>query len=55
MDEEQLQLGAGEEFWKLITTRRTQETISRAELELRLSNANQLESGFHKGDVHNHT
>jgi antitoxin (DNA-binding transcriptional repressor) of toxin-antitoxin stability system len=33
MDEEQLELGASDKFWNLITERRNQETISRAELE----------------------
>jgi len=36
MDEEQLQLGSSDKFWKLITERRTQKTISRAQLEQRL-------------------
>lgn len=33
LDEDQLQLGASDKFWQLITTRRTQATVSRAELE----------------------
>ena len=33
MDEEQLELGASDKFWNLITERRNQDTISRAELE----------------------
>ncbi|MCI0388180.1 MAG: hypothetical protein MOB07_05355 [Acidobacteria bacterium] len=33
MDEEQLELGASDKFWNLITERRNQKTISRAELE----------------------
>ncbi len=33
MDEEQLQLGSSDPFWKLITERRQQKTISRAQLE----------------------
>jgi len=33
MDEEQLELGSSEPFWALITERRAQRTISRAELE----------------------
>lgn len=37
LDEEQLQLGASDEFWKLIAERRTQGTMSRAELEQELS------------------
>ena len=36
MDEEQLQLSSSDRFWKLITERRRQQTISRAELERRL-------------------
>lgn len=36
MDEEQLQLGASDQFWTLISERRKQQTISRAELERRL-------------------
>ena len=33
MDEDQLSLGASDEFWTLISERRQQETVSRAELE----------------------
>lgn len=33
LDEEQLQLSACDKFWQLITTRRKQPTVSRAELE----------------------
>lgn len=36
IDEEQLQLGASEPFWQLIAQRRTQPTLSRAELEQKL-------------------
>ncbi len=36
MDEEQLQLGSSDKFWKLMAERRTQKTISRAQLEQRL-------------------
>lgn len=36
MDEEQLQLGASGAFWQLIAQRRTQATLSRAELEQKL-------------------
>ena len=36
LDEEQQDLGSSEEFWNLITKRRRQETISRAELERRV-------------------
>lgn len=37
LDEEQCELGTSDEFWKLITERRRQPTISRAELEDRLA------------------
>lgn len=33
LDEDQLKLGASDKFWQLITTRRKQPTVSRAELE----------------------
>jgi antitoxin (DNA-binding transcriptional repressor) of toxin-antitoxin stability system len=33
MDEEQLQLGSSDKFWKLITERRKQKPMSRARLE----------------------
>jgi antitoxin (DNA-binding transcriptional repressor) of toxin-antitoxin stability system len=33
MDEEQLELGSSDTFWKLITARRKEKTISRAALE----------------------
>jgi antitoxin (DNA-binding transcriptional repressor) of toxin-antitoxin stability system len=33
MDEEQLQLGSSGKFWRLMTERRKQKTISRAQLE----------------------
>lgn len=33
MDEEQVQLGSSDKFWRLITERRKQKTISRAQLE----------------------
>ena len=36
MDEEQLQLGSSEKFWKLIVERRKQKTLSRAQLEQKL-------------------
>jgi len=55
MDEEQLQLGASKEFWKLITARRIESAISRTELELRLHNVDELEVRFNKGNVHNDT
>lgn len=36
MDEEQLQLGSSDEFWRLIGERRRQKTIDRAALEKEL-------------------
>lgn len=36
MDEEQVQLGSSDKLWTLIEGRRTQKTISRAELEGKL-------------------
>jgi antitoxin (DNA-binding transcriptional repressor) of toxin-antitoxin stability system len=38
MDEEQLQLGSSDKFWKLVEKWRKEKTISRAELEQRLGN-----------------
>jgi prevent-host-death family protein len=38
MDEQQLRLGSSDRFWSLIAKRRTQKTISRAQLEKRISN-----------------
>ncbi|MFC1974868.1 hypothetical protein ACFLXQ_00550 [Chloroflexota bacterium] len=40
LDEEQLALGSSDEFWKLITERREQYTISRDKLEQKLNNQN---------------
>lgn len=37
MDEEQLQLGANDKFWELITERRAQKTMSRTELEQKIN------------------
>ncbi len=37
MDEEQLELGSSDEFWRLVAERRSQKTISRDELERRIS------------------
>jgi antitoxin (DNA-binding transcriptional repressor) of toxin-antitoxin stability system len=37
MDEEQIELGASAEFWKLVQARRAQATISRQELETWIS------------------
>lgn len=36
MDDEQLQLSTSDQFWRLISERRKQPTISRSELERRL-------------------
>ncbi len=33
LDEEQVQLGSSDEFWRLIVERRRQKTLSRADLE----------------------
>jgi len=40
MDEEQLQLGSSDKFWKLVAKWRKEKTISRAELERRLNHKN---------------
>ena len=40
LDEEQLQLGSSEKFWKLMEERRRQRTISRRELEKTLDGTN---------------
>ncbi len=40
LDEEQLQLGSSEKFWKLIEERRRQKTTSRRELEKTLDGTN---------------
>lgn len=39
MDMEQVQLGSSDKFWKLITKRRRQSTISRTKLEQELDGA----------------
>lgn len=36
MDEEQLQLSSSDKFWRLVTERRKQKTMSRSELEQRI-------------------
>lgn len=41
MDEEQLQLGSSDKFWKLVEKWRKEKTISRSELERRLNNKSQ--------------
>ncbi len=38
IDIEQLELGSSDKFWTLMQKRRTQKSISRAELERRLNN-----------------
>ena len=37
MDQEQIELGLSDRFWKLIAGRRQERTVSRAELEKRVS------------------
>ncbi len=37
LDEEQFQLGSSDRFWRLITERRMQKAISRAELEHKIN------------------
>jgi antitoxin (DNA-binding transcriptional repressor) of toxin-antitoxin stability system len=39
MDEEQLQLGSSDKFWRLITERRRQRTLSRSALEKKIDDA----------------
>jgi antitoxin (DNA-binding transcriptional repressor) of toxin-antitoxin stability system len=38
LDDEQLELGSSDKFWKLITARRAERTMNRAELEQQISN-----------------
>jgi len=49
MDEEQLQLGSSNKFWKLIAERRAQKTVSRTRLEQYIKNrirtSTQMEGG----------
>lgn len=40
MDEEQLQLASSDRFWRLVAERRAQKTISRDQLEQKISGAN---------------
>ena len=40
LDLEQIQLGQSDDFWALIRERRSQKTVSRAELEKRLAEPN---------------
>ncbi len=39
MDEEQLQLGSSDKFWRLIAERRTQKTMTRTQLEQSIKSA----------------
>jgi len=39
MDEEQLQLGSSDKFWRLVAERRTQKTMTRAQLEQSIKSA----------------
>ena len=39
MDEEQLQLGSSDTFWRLIAERRAQKTMTRAQLEQSIESA----------------
>ncbi len=41
MDEEQLQLGSSDKFWRLMTERRGQKSINRAKLEQTINNINE--------------
>lgn len=41
MDAEQLQLGSNDKFWKLVAERRTQKTLTRAQLEQSLQSTSQ--------------
>jgi hypothetical protein len=41
LDEEQIQLGASDEFWKLISTRRKEPTLGRSALEKKLKDKQQ--------------
>lgn len=41
LDTEQLQLGSSDKFWRLITERRQQKTVSRATLEQSISKKGQ--------------
>jgi hypothetical protein len=40
LDEEQLELGSSDTFWKLMTERRAQKTMSRSQLEQTLNDMN---------------
>ena len=39
LDDEQIALGMSDDFWRLITARRTEPTITRAEIERRLDDS----------------
>jgi hypothetical protein len=45
MDEEQMQLGSSEKFWKIIAERRKQKTLSRALLEQKLKSKQRVSKG----------
>ena len=44
LDEEQLEFGSDPEFWKLITKRRRQRTITRAQLEERIGQSDEVQA-----------
>ena len=44
LDEEQLEFGSNPEFWRLITKRRRQRTITRAQLEERIRQSDEAEA-----------
>jgi len=48
MDEEQLQLGSSNKFWKLVEKWRKEKTINRVELERRLDNKNGSRGSKHR-------
>jgi antitoxin (DNA-binding transcriptional repressor) of toxin-antitoxin stability system len=41
MDEEQLQLGSSDKFWRLVAERRAHKTLTRAQLEQSIKSASQ--------------
>ena len=45
LDTEQLEFGSSPDFWKLITKRRRQRTITRAQLEARIHQAKKVQPG----------
>ena len=42
LDDEQIALGVSDDFWRLIKARRQERSITRSELERRLSEADQI-------------